>query len=287
MIEMKIEFFQKDKSFPFFIQYGYHSGDFFKHVHKDFTELVIVMDGSADHIVGTEMYPVSQGDVFVVGNNVEHEFRNAKKFKPCNIMFRQEFFFHSSSRLKETEGFHALFYLEPYMTKESEFRSRFRLSKQGIDKVFQLTESLMQEYKERVPGWKELITAYFMELVVFLARTYKIPEPQEQDKVIWMASAVSYIEKNYQNEISLEEIADKACLSKRHFVRIFRDTYHITPMQYVIQLRLEHAAVLLTNTTDLISKIAEESGFPDNNYFSRRFKSYYNMTPGEFRKRKH
>lgn len=283
MNEMKLEFFHKDKNFPFFIQYGYHSGDVIRHVHKDFMELVIVMDGTATHVVGKDAYIISKGDVFVIGCNTEHEFKNAHGFKPCNIMFRPEVFFHSIYQLKESAGFHALFFLEPYMTKEYEFQSRLKLSIEDFEKITRLTERLMLEQREQMDGWKEMITSFFMEMVVFLSRRYQMPAMHEKSGVLLVANAVSYIEKNYREDIKVKEIAETACLSERHLSRIFRETYHITPIQYVIQLRLLYAASLLKNTSDSIFQIALESGFPDNNYFARRFKSYFQMTPGDYR----
>jgi AraC-like DNA-binding protein len=284
MFEMKLEMFIKDKSFPFFIQYGYHSGDFFKHTHQDFTELVIVMDGTAAHVVGKEVYPISKGDVFVIGGNTVHEFKNSHEFIPCNIMFKPEFFFDGTYQLKESAGFHALFYLEPYMTKEYVFQNRLKLNFEEYQEIVYLLEKLMREYKERQDGWKEMISSCFMELVILLSRKYQMPNRSENSRVLFVANAGSYIEKNFRKEITIKEMAEIACLSERHFTRIFRETYKITPMQYVIQLRLLYAASLLKNTTDTISEIAAISGFTDSNYFARRFRSYVQMSPGEYRR---
>ncbi len=284
MYEMKLEFFQDDRNFPFFIQYGYHSGDFFKHVHRDFTELVIVMDGTAAHVVGNEAYTISKGDVFVIGSNTVHEFKNSHEFIPCNIMFKPEFFFEDMYQLKESPGFHALFFLEPYISREYEFQSRLKLTFEEYQKILLLLDKLMKEYQERQDGWKEMIRSCFMEVVVFLSRRYHMPEKTEHPGVLLVANAGSYIEKNYKKEITVKEMAEAACLSERHFTRIFKETYKMTPLQYVIQLRLLHAASLLKNTADTITEIALLSGFSDNNYFARCFRSYFQMSPGEYRK---
>ena len=66
MEEMILRDFARDNDFPFFIQIGDQHGDFFMHTHKDFCELVVVVQGSALHLVEDEVYPVKQGDVFVI-----------------------------------------------------------------------------------------------------------------------------------------------------------------------------------------------------------------------------
>ena len=63
---MLLSYFTNDDSFPFFIQYGWHEDTMFMHGHKDFSELVVVMDGSAEHVVEDEHFPVKKGDVFVM-----------------------------------------------------------------------------------------------------------------------------------------------------------------------------------------------------------------------------
>lgn len=285
MFEMKLEFFEKDRNFPFFIQYGFHSGDFFPHIHKDYTELVVVLEGTATHLVAKDAYLVQKGDVFVVGSKTEHTFLDARNLRICNIMFYPEFFFKWTHQIKETPGFHGLFFIEPYMTKDQDYRSRLRLHYQAYEKALLYLEELMKEYQEKKEGWKEAINSTFLLLVVFLSREYQIPFEQEERSPLQVANAVSYIEKNYQEPVTIEELSSIACLSSRQFSRIFHQAYGITPMQYVIRLRLQKGASLLKNTDLSIIEIAHHCGFSENNYFSRQFRNFYHITPMQYRKK--
>lgn len=283
MFDMELKFFNQDMNFPFFIQYGYHSGDFFRHIHKDFTELVIVMEGTTSHLVGKDTHLVKKGDVFVVGSNTEHEYKDSRNFQLCNIMFKPDFFFSNTFHIKESVGFHALFYIEPYLTKEYVFKSRLKLQEEEYRLVYSLLEKMMAEYKQKQEGWKEMIHSTFIELVVYLSRNYDMPKDTKEQSIIQVANAASFIEKNYKFPITLKEIADTACLSERHFTRIFKETYQFTPMQYVIRLRLIYGAELLKNTCQTVTEIALLCGFPDNNYFARKFKNLYQLSPSEYR----
>lgn len=284
MFKMELDYFTKDTSYPFFIQYGEHSGDLFQHIHADFTELVIVMEGSSSHIVGQESYIISKGDVFVIGSHTPHEFRNPHNFRICNIMFKPDFFFTYTHDIKKSAGFHALFFIEPFLSKEYEFNSKLRLNIEDYLKAAELIAELMQEYNEKLDGRKEALTSGFMKLVIFLSRKYILPEKSNNPDVLLMANAVSFIEKNYLTPLKIKDLSSISCLSERHFARTFKDTYQITPIQYIIGLRLIHAASLLKGTPKSITEIAGLSGFSDNNYFARKFKSTYGISPKEYRK---
>ncbi|WP_310604270.1 AraC family transcriptional regulator [Anaerosporobacter sp.] len=285
MYEMKLELFTKDQNFPFFIQYGHHSGDFFMHVHKDFTELVIVIEGTAIHAVGEESYEIKKGDIFVIGKNTAHGFKNSKNFRLCNIMFRPELMFSEEYDIKKSKGFHALFVLEPYITKEYVFQSKLRLNFAEYEKVSIMLDEMMYEYRVRQEGWQEMLNACFMRLVIYLSRAYKLPERVDAHDLIYIANAVSYIENHFIEALTVKQLAEMAYLSERHFSRVFSSTYHISPMQYVIKLRLHYASLLLRNTSTSIMDISVQSGFSDSNYFARQFKKIYNCSPSEYRER--
>ncbi|WP_429308939.1 helix-turn-helix domain-containing protein [Paenibacillus mucilaginosus] len=98
-----------------------------------------------------------------------------------------------------------------------------------------------------------------------------------------MAAAISYMEDQYLNSISLEEIAAESNISVRHLNRIFRSYYQTTPFAYLQRLRLEHACMMLKKTGLPITEISHESGFNDSNYFTRQFTKVYGQSPKAYR----
>ena len=82
MFYLPLSIFTESEDFPFFIQYGYHYDDDCQmHGHVDFSELVIVLAGRAEHLVGKEKYPISKGEVFVINKDTEHGYNGASNFK--------------------------------------------------------------------------------------------------------------------------------------------------------------------------------------------------------------
>ena len=97
---------------------------------------------------------------------------------------------------------------------------------------------------------------------------------------------MQYIQLNYTQDISLEDIADHVGISKSTVLNLFRDHLHITPINYLINYRLNEAALLLTNTEKKIHTVSGEAGFHNVDYFCRVFKKHYHITPTEYRKKK-
>jgi len=283
MTEMKLSYFTNDENFPLFIQYGYHNEDLFIHTHKDFSELVIVMNGNATHIVDDEKFYINKGDVFVISNDTAHGYEDTDNFHICNIMYRSENLLSSNYDIKKTAGFHALFVLEPYFTKEHYFKSRLLLGVNDFDKIRILTDSMLSEYQSKTDGWKTFLQASFVTLIVILSRLYSFGNISEKIDIINIAKSISYIENHYAEDISIDVLAEISYYSPRHFTRIFKETYNTAPLNYILSLRINHACSLLKESPLSISDIAFQCGFSDNNYFSRIFKKRTGLTPKQFR----
>lgn len=98
-----------------------------------------------------------------------------------------------------------------------------------------------------------------------------------------LSHAVDYIHSCYDKKIELDTLATVACLSKHHFLRLFRSTFHQTPHQYLTALRIEKACEALTHTPQPIYAIALNSGFENSSSFSRLFFKRMGCYPSQYR----
>ena len=282
MFLMPLELFTQDDSFPFAVQYGGHDKNAYMHEHDRYSELVIVLDGSADHLVDTDSYRVRQGDVFVIGEGTAHGFTEPEHFRICNIMFRKSFLDLPDFDIAESPGFQALFVLEPHCTQQSRFRSRLRLSGEEFAEVRVLIDRMVTEFKGMQPGWKTMVRAQFLQLVGILSRLYRF-DTQEPEDVLGLARAIAYIEAHVSEPITVPQIAAISHYSERQFNRLFRQTFECSPGVYIADLRLRSARSLLTATDLSVSEIAGMCGYPDSSYFSRIFKKHHRLTPTQYR----
>lgn len=280
---MYLHYFTKDTSFPFFIQFGEHAKDMPIHYHADFSELVIILNGTANHIVNSEKYFIKKGDVFVINRNTSHGYEDTCEFKICNIMYKPKYLHQVSNDLKKSSGYQALFVIEPFLAREYNFKSRLQLTLSDYEKAKEIIFDMVNEYENKYQGYQTMLYSHFMELVVFLSRKYDFTSSGLKDNVINIAKAVSYMENHFKEHINLRDLADKVQLSVRHFNRIFKENYKTTPINYILRLRIEYACLLLRKSKLKISDIAYESGFDDSNYFTRQFKKITGFSPKEYR----
>ena len=107
------------------------------------------------------------------------------------------------------------------------------------------------------------------------------------DSKSYSLSAVSigidFMKQNYTEPLSVQQIAEHCCLSASHFHKLFVETVHTTPNNYLNQIRLAAAKTLLYSTSMSISEIAAKCGFHSQAYFSDCFKRYFSLTPKDFR----
>lgn len=112
-------------------------------------------------------------------------------------------------------------------------------------------------------------------------------KPISQKSLDKIKSILTYIADNFQNSISIEEIAGHCFYSKSYFMKFFKETMGMSFIQYLNDYRLEVAAKLLTTTSDDIIDISVNTGFDNLSYFNRCFKKKYGITPGKYRRNIH
>ncbi|GAB7021665.1 helix-turn-helix domain-containing protein [Salidesulfovibrio brasiliensis] len=101
------------------------------------------------------------------------------------------------------------------------------------------------------------------------------PEPRAVKR------AREYLHENLSGEVTLEQLAGVAGLSRYHLLRVFRDVLGLPPHGYHMQLRIEHAKRLLREGCRF-SEVALESGFSDQSHFSNTFRRYTGATPSQY-----
>ncbi len=96
-------------------------------------------------------------------------------------------------------------------------------------------------------------------------------------------AAAVYIRKNFRENITLPILSSHVHLDKSYLVRLFKKKYSVTPIEYLIQCRLQHAVCMLSNTDATVNEIASECGYTTASFFIRQFKKYHNETPTSYR----
>ncbi len=99
----------------------------------------------------------------------------------------------------------------------------------------------------------------------------------------YIKEAISFIEQNFQNEITIEDIAGFCGLNRSYFGKIFHENIGKTPQEFLISYRMTKAAELLKLTQLPIADIGNAVGYPNQLHFSRAFKNVYGISPRQWR----
>ena len=94
---------------------------------------------------------------------------------------------------------------------------------------------------------------------------------------------IDYINENYMNNITIDELAETVNLSKHYFMRFFKRYMGMTCIEYINDYRLNIASNLLLTTRVQITEVAASIGITNLSYFNRIFKKKFHMTPKEYR----
>ncbi|MBQ8194057.1 MAG: helix-turn-helix transcriptional regulator [Oscillospiraceae bacterium] len=96
---------------------------------------------------------------------------------------------------------------------------------------------------------------------------------------------IDFIRRSYRSQITLQDIADAANISKSEASRCFQSCLHTSPVSYLLKYRIEVAGHLLRSTSMTIEAISFECGFGSASYFCKMFQRHTGKTPGSFRGR--
>lgn len=99
----------------------------------------------------------------------------------------------------------------------------------------------------------------------------------------YIREALAYVEQNFQNNISVEDIADNCGLNRSYFGKIFKEAVGKTPQEFLLNYRMTKAAELLKLTKLSIGDIGNAVGYDNQLHFSRAFKNIYGVSPREWR----
>lgn len=117
-----------------------------------------------------------------------------------------------------------------------------------------------------------------------LSRFFKQGQSKIEMEDNRIAKTVLYIRKHLNEAIELEKLAEISCLSKDHFIRLFKKKLGTTPLQYINQKKIEKAQLLLITEELAVKEIAFQLAFDDYSYFNRLFKKTTGVTPQEYRR---
>jgi AraC-like DNA-binding protein len=107
---------------------------------------------------------------------------------------------------------------------------------------------------------------------------------RQQERATRLRPVFEYVSKNFAENLTLQQGAALASISQPQFIKLFKRVAGMTFVSYVTHVRLSHAFRLLKESSLTIAEVAIRTGFSDQSYFDRRFKSAFGQVPSAVRK---
>ncbi len=237
--------------------------------HHDAYEVYYLIEGKRSYSANNNIYDLESGCVTLTKPNVTHA-TNGYKYYRMLINFKQEFlnkYFTKKMQSALTECFKADF-----------ISSKAIKSRPLIKAIF---DNISVDYTE---DNLDSIAGNLAILLIELnkARLSDISSITNAAPQI-IKDIILFIGKNLQEIKSISDIANKFYISKYYLSHLFKDHMGISPIEYVINLKIAKAADLLRETNHSIEYIAHYCGFSESAYFCLTFKKHMNTTPSQYR----
>ncbi len=251
------------------------------HVHDDFYELSMVLNGDGFHYVGREEpVRIFPGYTFLMKPQSTHCYRGFSQLMILNLLFVQQAIDGILPLLQRLPGFGLLFSGTDH-TEET-----VALDGGTVSSVNNQMENMMNEQLRKAPGYELSCNLSFQKVLLEVCRQCHRPT-DDKPKKLRLIRLLDMMSRNLGQEFDLEQLAMQANMSTTNFRRSFRELTGMSPIQYLIALRIRRAGDLLLYPGLSVKEVAEQCGFHDLSYFSRQFCRILHVTPGQWRKKPH
>lgn len=122
----------------------------------------------------------------------------------------------------------------------------------------------------------------FLDYLTQSAKSKKLVQSSKMSDY-YIKEAINYIEQNFQNNITIEDIAAVCGINRSYFGKIFRNSIGRSPQEFLMNYRMVKATELLKLTSLSIAEIGSAVGYENQLHFSRAFKTIYGVSPREWR----
>ena len=245
------------------------------HCHP-YHELYYVESGACRFLIEDNLYDLHAGDFLMIPPNVLHYTRYL--FGPCR---RSNLFFLESDIEPQVKAL--------YPAQErffSEVRI-FQVPQARQEQMHQLIGRMLREERIGDDISVSMLHMMLQEMYLFCARECSFPEEAPANihtTDLQIVSAARFICQHYMEQITAVDISNASGFSPNYLSRKFREAAGIGVHQYLMFIRLQHAANELVSTTDPVTEIAFRCGFSNSNYFKDAFKKAYGFSPRTYRK---
>ena len=233
------------------------------------TILIYNVEGRGTIRVGGQIFQLAADHFFIIPPNLAHSYY-ANEENPWSI-----YWIHFEGRKARHLVGRVLQPVAVERSKTSRINERLAL----FDELFR---NLERGFSIEILEYISLCLPRLLASFTHLEQYRIVNEQMTKDPV---RQSINFMLENIKTKLKLADLSAVVNLSSSHFSRLFFARTGHSPIDYLIQLKIQRSCRLLDNTELTIAEIAREMGFDDQFYFSRQFRKVMNMSPRDYRRR--
>jgi len=257
------------------------------HSHS-FVEIAFVTAGSATHQSLVGPADLGLGDVVVMRPGAWHGYDYCQDLVVYNCCFSADLLRRELAWTREDPLLGYLLWTGPYESKAGGVltthldQETLEVCKAHLDALASAWHLPLAYYQGDIVGRLALLFSLLGRAVAEARALLVAPAGPTHPAI---GQALRILEGSLDNPWTLTDLAFQLHLAPGYLVRLFKSSTGQPPMAYLARMRAEHAATLLLHTDEPVSHIGRAVGWPDQNYFARRFKAHYGLSPTTYRSR--
>lgn len=236
------------------------------HAHN-YMELFYITGGKGQFLIRDQVYPVETHDLIMINPNVLHT-ETGVNAKPLEYIVLG---------IRGVE-----------LASKGTFNGQFLILNCFENKEMTVCiHNILREMERKNPGYEEVCQAYVEILIIRLMRNIAIfagGSPKEISENPQCATVKRYMDLHFKESLTLEQLAAEAHVNKYYLAHAFKREYGVSPINYLISLRVEESKYLLSETDLTMSQIAQILGFSSPSYFSQVFRKTQGISPMDYRR---
>ena len=268
---------------------GYHVHEEFHPLHThSFVEIAFVVGGTGTHHCLAGRHKLRPGAAVLLRPGVWHGYEECQHLELYNCCFSSELLRRELSWTREDPMLGYLLWTGPYSAPGkgvltiSLDKPSFEDCQAHMHALAALRYRSSERYRADIIGHLTLLLGRLGQAVDEV-RPAQSAEPGPLHPVV--GRAMRLLEADIARRWTLTGLADELHVAPGYLVRLFKSATGLPPMAYLAKVRAEQAAVLLLDSSQPVMSIARVVGWPDQNYFARRFRAHYGLSATVYRER--
>jgi len=239
-------------------------------------ELIWVLEGRVNLLIGNTYRDCSKGDVIFIPPSIVHGATSLTEdaaiqgityefsivdVKNINLDFAE--LFHRSQRLQ-------------YIVSRQDHRH---------GELCDYMRNIIAMYGDFSSSNKMQLISHLLLIMSTLIQIFSLEEIVQDKNYLKLRPVLTYVDEHFAERIQISQLSELIHVCDDRLIRLFKEVTGETPIEYIMNLRIEASIKLLASTDISIADVAEQTGFGSDTYMTRIFKKKLNITPGKYRHR--